>query len=325
MVENKDIPSHDGQIVEKITPKSFLLDMVRGYFIGVAFIIPGFSGGSIATIIGVYEKLINSIVGLFTSFKKSFLTLLPIFLGLCVGVVSLLYPLGWALDNFPIPTVALFVGLALGALSPVRANIEGKIDVYKIVAFSVPAIIALLLVFIPTGADVDLLNLNFPGYIILFLVGILASAALVIPGISGSMILLILGFYNPIISIITDHFLRGENMLTAILVLMSTGLGIIVGFIAISVIMKHLLKNKRSLTYTAILGFIIGSAPTAFVSTAKDAGYTLTNLPEDPIYWIASVVMLALGIGASVLIVKLATKNNDITKGEEVKEKPDAV
>ena len=114
MEENKEIISNEkGNVVKK---NSFFFDLLRGVGIGLAFIIPGFSGGSVAAILGIYEKLIGAVAGLFTSFKKSFITLLPIAIGLVIGAVSLLFPIKWALSEFAFPTVSLFVGLTVGCL-----------------------------------------------------------------------------------------------------------------------------------------------------------------------------------------------------------------
>lgn len=309
MVENKDLDHNGAEKNEVITPKSFLLDMAAGFGMGVAFIIPGFSGGSVAAILGIYEKLINAIANIFSDLKRSFITLLPIFLGLCAGAISLLYPLGYALDAFPLPTAALFVGLALGGMFSVTDKIEGKLTVSNYFAFAIPFIIAFIMMFLPTGADVDLFSLDFTGYVLLFIVGVIASLALVIPGISGSMILLMLGYYNPIIKVITENFLKGENMLVSFLVLMSVGLGIIVGFISVSIVMRWLFLKYPRGTYVAIVGFVLGSIPSVFTSVSKEAGYTLSQLPTEPLYWIACVVLLALGFAASFALVMWSRKN----------------
>ena len=112
--------------------KSFLIDVVRGCAIGVAFIIPGFSGGSVAAILGIYEKLVGAIADIFKDFKKSILTLLPILIGMVCGIVALLFPLEWALGAYPIPTVCIFVGLALGGLPSITDKLGGKIKVTNI-------------------------------------------------------------------------------------------------------------------------------------------------------------------------------------------------
>lgn len=304
-------PSHELDArKDKASLKRFLHDVLAGYGIGVAFIIPGFSGGSIAAIFGIYERLIGAIAGIFTEFKKSILTLLPVFIGLALGAVSLLYPLKWALSAFPLPTAALFVGLALGGMPSITDNIKGKISPKNVLAFLIPAILALAICFAPTAADIDLMNLSLGGYLVLFFVGIVGSSALVIPGISGSMLLLILGYYNPLIGVITDHFFRGDEMLTAFLVLMSAGLGIVFGFIAISFVMKALLERYRRGTYFAITGFILGSIPAVFVSTAKDAGYTLATLPASPWHWVACVLLLAVGFAASFAVVRITKRGS---------------
>lgn len=286
--------------------RSFLLDIGAGFGMGVAFIIPGFSGGSVAAILGVYEKLIGAIADIFRDFKRSVLTLLPIFIGLVAGAVSLLYPLGWALSAFPLPTVSLFVGLAIGGMPSITGKITSRPSAYNYFALAIPCLLALALSFAPTGADVDLLALDLGGYLLLFVIGAVASAALVIPGISGSMILLILGYYNPIIEIITQHFLKGQNMLASFLIIGSTGLGIIVGFIGISMVMKVLLEKYPRGTYMAIIGFILGSIPTVFVSTAKDAGMTLTTLPADAWHWVMCVLLLLLGLALSLALTLYA-------------------
>lgn len=288
--------------------RAFLFDIVRGFAIGVAFIIPGFSGGSIAAILGIYEKLINAIADIFKDFKNSFLTLLPIALGMVIGVVSLLFPLGYALAHFPFPTVCLFVGLALGGLPAITENVKGKIKLTNVFAFLIPALATVLLCFSPIGEDVNLLNLSIGGCVILFLVGIMGSTALVIPGISGSMLLLIFGYYNPIVNMITHHFFEGKDVGVSLLVLGTTALGIGVGFIAISVIMKWLFKKCPRGTYFAIIGFIIGSIPTIYASVAKDAGYTWSTLPTSVWHWIVSALMLFLGAALSYMLVRYSRK-----------------
>ena len=289
--------------------KNFLLDIVRGVAIGVAFIIPGFSGGSIAAILGIYERLISAIADIFKDFKNSVKTLFPVGLGMIIGVLSLLFPLSWALESFPIPTVSLFVGLAIGGMPSITDNVRGKRIIYKnLIAMIIPAVIVLAISFMPIGADKNLTSLTFGGYALLFLIGILGSSALVVPGISGSMLLLILGYYNPIVNLVTDHLLLGKDIGISILVLGITAIGIAVGFIGISAIMKFLLKNYPRATYFAIIGFIAGSIPTIYVSTVKEAGMTLKTLPSSPLHWIMCVLLLAVGFLISYTLVIYSRK-----------------
>lgn len=290
------------------TLRGFLWDLLRGVAIGVAFIIPGFSGGSVAAVLGIYEKLVGAIADIFKDFKKSIIALLPIGLGMVLGVISLLFPLGWALEKFPFPTVCLFVGLAIGGLPSITEKLSGKIKPANIVACAIPLASALALSFLPVGNDVNLFNLTVGGYILLFIIGLIGSSALVVPGISGSMLLLIFGYYNPIVNMMTEHLLRGKDVGISILVLGLTGLGIAVGFFLISILMKWLLKNYSRGTYFAILGFIVGSIPTVYISTAKESGYTLATLPVSVIHWIMCAVMLAVGFALSFALIKFSKK-----------------
>ena len=285
---------------------NFLKDFISGIAIGIAFIIPGFSGGSVAAILGIYERLVGSIADIAKDFKNSIKTLLPIGLGMVSGVIAMLYPLGWALEKFPFPTVSLFVGLALGGLPSITDKLKGKKRLSHLPACIIPLLCALLLSFLPVGQDVNLFGLTFGGYILLVIIGIIGSCALVIPGISGSMLLLILGYYNPVVRMITDHFFKGRDILTCILVLGSLAIGILIGFIIISKLMKFLLKNYPMGTYFAIIGFILGSIPTVYISTAKDAAVEIAKLSA--LHWVACVLMLIIGAAMSLSLVMYAKK-----------------
>ena len=289
--------------------KGFLIDILCGMAIGIAFIIPGFSGGSIAAILGIYEKLVVAIAGLFKDFKKNILTLLPIGIGMVGGIVSLLFPLSWALGAFPIPTVCIFVGLAIGGLPSITDNCRGKINATNIFALLIPLGLAAALSFLPVQPDVNLLSgLNFGDYALLLIIGLVGSSALVVPGISGSMLLLIFGYYNPIVNLATDHLFKGRDVGQAVAVLCTVGGGIIAGFFIISIGMKWLLANCPRGTYFAILGFILGSLPTVFISTAKESGLEFSALMPNAWYWIISSALLLIGFAISFTLVLFAKK-----------------
>ena len=284
---------------------SFLYDILRGVAIGVAFIIPGFSGGSVAAILGVYERLVNAVADIFKHFKKSIRTLLPVLIGMIIGAAALILPIQWGLHRYPVPTVTLFVGLALGGIPSVGEKLKGaKFNWKYALALFVPLIASAALCFLPLAGDVDLLNLNVGGYVLLFVIGVVGSCALVVPGISGSMLLLIFGYYNPVVELITQNLLRGVNVGVSLGALSCLAVGLVAGFFAISVLMKLLLKKWPHGTYFSILGFIIGSIPAVYVSTIREAktfeaAPKLTALYSSPWYWVAAVLFLLLGIALS--------------------------
>ena len=291
----------------RVKKRGILTDLFAGYLMGIAFIIPGFSGGSVAAIVGVYDRLISAITNIFRDFKNSIKTLLPIGIGLLLGAASLLYPLKLALGFAPLPTVSLFVGLALGGTVTLTERLRGRLSVWNAIALLIPLLLAGGLCFIPTGADVDLFALSAHEYLLLFLVGLIGSSALVIPGISGSMLLLIFGYYNPIIRLVTDHILKGEDVGASLLVLSVTAMGIAAGFFLVSFLMRWLLDRFPRGTYFAIVGFILGSVPAAFVSTAKEAGMTINTLPSSVIHWVACATLFLVGF-AGALSFTIAVK-----------------
>jgi len=288
----------------------FLANVLRGVAIGVAFIIPGFSGGSVAAILGIYEKLVGAVADLFKNFKKNILFLLPILLGMILGIAALILPIQWGIKHYPIPTVTLFVGLAIGGLPSVTDRMKGgKIRYTHVLAGLIPLLAAAALCFLPQGQEVNLFELNFGGYLLLVLIGIVGSCALVVPGISGSMLLLIFGYYNPLVRLVTGHLLRGDNVGICLLVVFCVMVGLVVGFFGISVLMKFLLKKFPRGTYFSIFGFIVGSIPAVYFSTAKDAGLTASALSSlSPWYWVVSVLFLFIGIALSYSLVWYAKK-----------------
>lgn len=286
----------------------FLADVLRGVAIGAAFIIPGFSGGSVAAILGIYEKLVGAIADIFKTFKKSVLVLLPILIGMLLGIAALILPIQWGLRHYPIPTVTLFVGLALGGLPSVTEKLKGKPKIGHLFAFLLPFAFAAGLSFLSPAGDVDLFSLNFGGYLLLVLIGAVGSCALVVPGISGSMLLLIFGYYNPVVALVTENLLHGQQLGVCVLVLVCLGVGVVLGFFGISVLMKFLLKKFPRGTYFSILGFIIGSVPAVYASTVLEADAALSALYASPWYWVAAAAMLIVGFAMSFLLVSYARK-----------------
>ena len=277
----------------------FLANILRGAAIGIAFIIPGFSGGSVAAILGIYEKLVGSIADIFKKFKESILFLLPILLGMVLGVAALIFPIQWGLAHYPLPTVTLFVGLSLGGLPSITEKVKGKPKWHNAVAFLVPCAAAACLCFLPTGANVDLFHLRASGYFLLILIGAVGACALVVPGISGSMLLLIFGYYTPLVELVTKNLLKGQNV------------GVLVGFFAISVLMKFLLKKFPRGTYFAILGFIVGSVVAVYFTTVRNTSAALSGLYSSPWYWVVTVLLLFVGIALSYALVWYARKKQN--------------
>lgn len=270
--------------------KRFFTDMLKGGAIGVAMIIPGVSGGTLAVLLNVYDKMIDAISNLRKDFLSSLLYLLPIVLGAVIGAGLLLVPLGIALEYAYLPTILLFMGLMSGScpkmIKDARTNGFKPID---ILSLALPFVIVIGVCFIPGMGNVDLGEDMLPYvYPMLVVMGMLASCALVIPGISGSMLMVIFGYYEPLISTFGQLF---SSPLHSVIVLGLFAVGLVIGFFTIAKIMQLLLKKFRRVTYWAIVGFVIGSIPAILITFFKDQQAS------------AAVLSWHIGVGCTLFVL----------------------
>jgi putative membrane protein len=187
---------------------NFLVDLIKGVFVGIANVIPGVSGGTMAVSFGIYDKLLNAISSLLKSFKKSFLTLLPIILGMVIGIVGFTYIIPWLLANFPFATSCAFTGLIIGGIPAILRSLkdgwqseEKKSLLVNILVFLILLAVAMAMVFLNGDSESGIALTASAGMIVkIFFMGIIASATMVIPGVSGSLVLMILGYYFGVIN-----------------------------------------------------------------------------------------------------------------------------
>lgn len=284
--------------------KNFFINAAKGAAIGVSMIIPGVSGGTVAVLLNIYEKIIDSISNLRKQFKESFLFLLPIILGAVLAIGAMYFPLKFALDKAPLPTVLLFAGLMAGSLPKIfkEAANEGFNKKTDIACTVLPLLLVIGICFIPGLGDVDL-SPDMPvwGYFLLLLVGALASCALVVPGISGSMLLLIFGYYNSIFATISA--LKTDS-LHSVLVLLTFAVGLLIGFFSIAKLMKFLLSKYPRGTRWAIIGFVIGSLPALFITFNGN----FPNAPLNAVQISVGVILCVLGAAATFMLTRYLNK-----------------
>ena len=280
--------------------------MAKGAAIGLAMIIPGVSGGTLAVLMGVYDKLIDSISNLFKQFKKSFFFLLPVALGAVLAFAALYYPLKYALDGAPFPTIMLFAGLMLGSIPDlVSKSNENGFKKFDAIGIFLACALVIGICFIPSVGDVDLSpSMGVGAYFLLALVGLLASCALVVPGVSGSMLLLIFGYYAPLLGAISG---LKTSFGHSLLVLAVFAAGLIVGFFTIAKLMQLLLKKFKRTTFWAIVGFVIGSVPAVIITFFHEFGNDLTRYLA-PLQVVFGVVLFVLGGVLTFFLARLAKK-----------------
>lgn len=283
--------------------KEFFKNAGLGAGIGIAMIIPGVSGGTIAVLFNVYDKLIGAISDLRKDFKNSFFYLLPIVIGALVGIAAMFLPLKYAIKYAPMPTILLFAGLMVGSFPKLfKDTYKNGFKWTDIFAVVLPVAFVVGICFIPELGQADL-GTEMPvwGYFVLILIGAVASCALVVPGVSGSLLLLIFGYYQPVLDTVSALLTSFGH---SVLVLALFAVGLIVGFFTIAKLMKFLMKKFPRGTGWAILGFVFGSIPAIFLTEE------FTTAPVDGIQIAIGAILCLAGVIASYALAAYAEGRN---------------
>lgn len=238
---------------------SFLYLFLVGILIGTAMIVPGVSGAVIAVILGIYDKMIKALTELIKDFKKNFIFLFILGLGILIGAIWFSNVLMFLYDRHGVITKFCFIGLILGGVPYLfkEIKIKGKSDV-NYLAVIITFIISIGLLFISKNSftlNVDS-NSIIMNTINLILAGIIYSIGKVIPGISGSFLLILIGMYEYVLSVMAHPITIGLSNLNKLIPFL---VGLILGVISLLKIVNYLLNKHFSLIYSVIIGFVIGS------------------------------------------------------------------
>lgn len=296
----------------------YLINGIRGFCMALADSVPGVSGGTIAFILGFYDKFINSLdtlmFGKKEEKKKGITFLIKIGIGWGIGMILAVLVLTNLFQTQIYKVSSVFMGFIVFSIPLIikqeKECLKGK---YRNLIFTMIGIIIVSAItyFNPMSGDgniVDISNLNIGLVLYIFVAAMIAISAMVLPGISGSTLLLIFGLYIPIMSAIKEflHF-----NLSYLPVLIIFGLGILVGIALVIRLIKIALKKYRSQTIYCIIGLMIGSL------YAIVMGATTLEVPQAPMNLKTfSIVFFIIGgviiIGLEKLKTMLERKN---TKG----------
>lgn len=299
-----------------------------GFLIGVSNLIPGFSGGTMALILGIYEEFTGAISSITKHFGQAVKELWSLALGMILGIVVATITIVFCLKTWPVITASFFVGLVIATIPITLKKIDKrKLTIGPIISLIVCFVVSVLL---PFGEKIGLvININEPNvWIILFvfIIAGIAAATMVIPAASGSLVLLAFGLFYPITEMLEqtlaallawDWSIIGHNLI----ILIPFGIGVIVGIIAIAKIISYLLNKHDLIIWSGILGLLFSSLFTiyynAYTEHIRGNEEIVTN--HLVLQIILSVIMLALGIVSLTLILKLANKKQ---KEEQIEEQP---
>lgn len=278
--------------------KETIILIIKGFIMGIANIIPGVSGGTLALTLGIYEDFIQALSHFFKKLKENIKFLVPILIGIGLAILSMSRVIDYSYDHFPIPTTMFFMGLVIGGVPLLLRKVKGTKEakqpssyIIAAITFTLVLVLALSEQLFNVSFKANLVNMNMTGYVLLFLVGVVAAATMVIPGVSGSLVLMLLGYYYPVLKVI-KNLTKFKDLGSNFIIAAAFGLGVVIGIVAISKLIEFLLKKFETKTYFGVLGFIISSIIAIPIATMNN----VSDLKFSILQGIVGIIVLAVGM-----------------------------
>ena len=267
------------------------INILKGFAMGTSDLVPGVSGGTIALLLGIYNQFIASISGIFSRrFWPSFTFLIPIIIGMLLAMGSLSNLFNYLLSQHHIPTMFFFGGLIIGIvpyllkISNYKTSFTTKHYMMVIAGIAILIVITLM-----NNGDKhagETLTLSTSLIIKYFIAGMCASSAMLLPGISGSFMLLVFGVYGTVMLAISEVV---KLNFAGLPILLAVGFGVLAGFIISSKIIQYFLTHHKLMTFALIIGFVVGSLFAVF-----------PGLPTNIVMWFVSLVVFIIGFIVSL-------------------------
>jgi len=286
---------------------NFILLGIKGVVMGAANVMPGVSGATMAVIFRVYDRLLEAINSLFTDTKKSLQFLIPFGLGMVIGIIAIGSIFSNLLTRFPLQTSGFIAGLIAGSVPFLHGEAiskEGKKPYLYVIAAVAGLVIIMLELFTPTPEPYLAAEFNIGFAVLLFVGGIISAAAMIIPGVSGAMVLILFGLFPLVmhtISLIQSYLMTPfdfELLPPIIMVAGPLGLGMVVGVLLASKLIAMLLKKFHSKTYFAIVGMVFGTIFIMFNDVGAHGQYGGIT----PMLLVFTVIAFACGTAISLLL-----------------------
>ncbi len=276
------------------------INILKGFAMGTSDLVPGVSGGTIALLLGIYNQFIASISGIFSRrFWPSFTFLIPIIIGMLLAMGSLSNLFNYLLSQHHIPTMFFFGGLIIGIvpyllkISNYKTSFTTKH--YMMVIASIAILIVITLMNNGDKHAGETLTLSTSLIIKYFIAGMCASSAMLLPGISGSFMLLVFGVYGTVMLAISEVV---KLNFTGLPILLAVGFGVLAGFIISSKIIQYFLTHHKLMTFALIIGFVVGSLFAVF-----------PGLPTNIVMWFVSLVVFIIGFIVSLTLGRITAEN----------------
>ena len=285
---------------------SIIIEIIKGMIIGVANVIPGLSGGTIAVSMGIYEKLIHTINNIFKTPLKCIKEIWTYIVGIGLGIIVAVFGITYLFEVSPIPTAMLFVGLVLGAIPTIGGRVDEKnISKRDIITFVIFLAIIISVPFLKSSvATINESSASI--YFIVFALGVIAAATMVIPGVSGSIILMAFGYYEYIMATISTFIksvveLEFALAFDELLILAPFVIGVLIGIIVIAKVIEWLLKHQEKTVYWGILGLLVAS-PFPIIINLDMSGINI-------VVTIISVIACVVGAYSTMMLTRMGNKD----------------
>ena len=291
------------------TAKSWVAALILGVFIGLAVIVPGVSGSTIAIIFGLYTGMLYALGNIFNDFKRCLKFLIPIGVGVVVGFVAGFLVIQKVFDLYLFQIICLFVGLMIGAVPALTREIKGaKITPLRAILFAVGVIIPLAIgaisIMLSSGGESTATYTDFPiSRVIAYLpLGFVVSVTQIVPGLSATAILMAFGQFRPILNSLHREFIF-ENP-QVLLLYAALGIGFLAGIVCVSRLFSAILSKHKITAFFMVIGLSFGSIASMFLNTDVYAVYT-EWMTSNSVPWgtvaIAAVLLVVGYIGSLAL------------------------
>jgi putative membrane protein len=294
-----------------------ILTFLKGVLFGASNLIPGMSGGTMLVITKIYDKLLDSIANILKKFKAVIIFLLIFAVGAIIGILGGgIFLKRVMLEYIPLPTYCFFAGIILGSVPMLAKPVIKKINWKYVISFILGALAVIGLMFLgltfnkDSSVPIGDVTLEFKDYALLFVSGFIGCFAMLIPGVSGVLMLVVFNYYGTFmdaIAHITKFSMAGYH--NVILVLLPFGLGIIAGLIPASKLLSWMFKRFPIGSYFAILGFVLASIPVIFVNFFQEYGSNPSTTATLQI--ILGFISLRIGFVLSYFLSKLKMNNKE--------------
>ena len=258
-------------------------ELMKGIIIGIAKIIPGLSGAVLMISFNLYDKAIDAITNFFSNPKKNFFFLLNLGIGIIIGIVLFSNVINYFITNYYVYTTSLFIGLILGGVPILKTKITKNCSNLSIIILS---FLVMTIISISNINNTYTLQNNYLDTIVFFLSGILEALGTVLPGISSTALLMLIGVYNNYI-VTLSNALNPALISQTLFFVIPFSLGLFLGIIGVSLLVNYLFKHYYEKTFSLIIGITLSSIVLLIIK--------LTDQFLSPISIILSLFLAILG------------------------------